>query len=393
VKVAFLNSYYPPDAAITGESLAELVSYLRSRDPGLEMRVYAGAATYGAGESKAATTDVEVVRIGPSRRNRGKLGRLMQAVSLGRRMAHEAVAWADVIVSLTDPPLLGVWIGRERERTKRQVRWIEWTMDLFPEAFAAAKLIQKRNLLYRWISSSQRKHAADAYICLGDEQSQALTRLRGVKRPTVVLPCGIADVPANPQSVPAWRQQEHRTVIAYAGNLGEAHCPHFLPALVDAADPEQFAFVFAIYGAHAAAVREQLRGRENIQWPERIGHAELIHADVHAASLHPDWTHTCVPSKAVTTICLGRPLLFAGDPQSDTASMLGRASWILPVPRDGHYDRALLQRTLDEIADREKRSAKMHEARILGEALKVAREKALAQIADLIAGNPDHRLP
>ena len=394
MKVAFLNTYYPPDAAITGESLAELISYLRRYDPRIEMRVYAGAATYGIGENKGASTDVEVVRIGrASRRYRGKLGRLLESISVGRRMADEALAWADVIVSLTDPPLLGLWIGRKRARAKRSVRWIEWTMDLFPEAFAAAKLVRKSNLMYKLVSASQRKNASDAYICLGEEQSRALAHLRGIKRPTVVLPCGIVPA-ATVGDVPSWRQREHRIVVAYAGNIGEAHCPHFLPALVETADAEQFVFLFALYGIHAPAIRERLRDRRNILWRDRIDHAELIHADVHAASLHPDWTHMCVPSKAVTTICLGRPLLFAGDPQSDTVAMLNRASWILPVPRDGNYDRAMIRSILDEMADPEKRSSKGREAGMLAETLRAQKGRALTEIASLIIGRPDlHQMP
>jgi hypothetical protein len=394
VKVAFLNNYYPPDAAITGQSLAELIGYLRERAPGLEMRVYAGAAPYGIGEKSAPATDVEVVRIGAARRSKGKLGRLMQSISVGRRMARDALAWADVVVSLTDPPLVGLWIGRQRARTKRPVRWIEWTMDLFPEAFAAAKLVRKSNPVYRLISASLRRNASDAYICLGEQQSKALELLRSVKRPTVVLPSGIVDAPAESQSTPAWRRSEQRIVILYAGNLGEAHCPHFLPALLEAADPNRFAFLFALHGVHAAGIRGRLRDKTNIHWADRVTDAELAHADVHAASLHPDWTHTCVPSKAVTTICLGRPLLFAGDPRSDTAMMLDRAAWTLSVPRDGKYDLSLIRSILDEIADPENRARKTCEAKLLADALRANKERSLKEIADLIVGTSgQHQRP
>jgi hypothetical protein len=387
MKVAFLNNYYPPDAAITGQSLAELITYLRESAPGLEMRVYAGAAPYGIGEKSAPVTDVEVVRIGASHRSKGKLGRLVQSISVGRRMARDALAWADVVVSLTDPPLVGLWIGRQRACTKRPVRWIEWTMDLFPEAFAAAKLVRKSNPVYRLISASLRKNATDAYICLGEQQSKALALLRSAARPTVVLPSGIVDAQANSQNPPAWRQSEQRIVILYAGNLGEAHCPHFLPALVEAADPNRFAFLFALHGVHAGAIRERLQDKPNIHWAERVTDAELAYADVHAASLHPDWTHTCVPSKAVTTICLGRPLLFAGDPRSDTVTMLDRASWTLSVPHDGKYDLSLIRSILDEIAEPEKRAMKTREAKRLADVLRANKRRALKEIADLIVGN------
>jgi len=117
-------------------------------------------------------------------------------------------------------------------------------------------------------------------------------------------------------------------------------------------------------------------------------------ADVHAASLHPDWTHTCVPSKAVTTICLGRPLLFAGDPRSDTAMMLDRAAWTLSVPRDGKYDLSLIRSILDEIADPENRARKTCEAKLLADALRANKERSLKEIADLIVGTSgQHQRP
>jgi hypothetical protein len=384
-RVALINSYYPPDAAITGQSLAELAHHLLKRDPRIHVRVYTSSLTYVRRAVGSAEPGVETVRIGPASRMKGKLGRLFQSVLIGRGMAREATAWADVIVSLTDPPLLGLWIGSRRARAKRPILWIEWTMDLFPEALVAAKLVSSGSPLYRLLVGFQRKHAApDAFICLGEAQSEAIKHLRAVNRPTVVVPCGIVEHPGEAASVPAWRQNEHRIVIAYAGNLGAAHCPHFLPALTDAADPNKFAFLFSLHGSHADKVRQQLWDRNNIVWKDQISHAEMVHADVHAASLHPDWTHICVPSKAVTTICLGRPLLFAGEPRTDTARMLESAAWLVAVPRDGRYDRATLEQILRDISDPEKRSAKTREAKSLADQLRAEKDRAFDNISELI---------
>jgi hypothetical protein len=385
MRIAFVNSFFPPDTAITGRSMAEAAAHLRRHHPDAEIRVYASAAAYRSGTREQGPAGVEVVRLGSARRRNGALPRLAQSLLLGREMARRAVAWADVVVSLTDPPLVGVFIGRRKARAERPVRWIEWTMDLYPEAFAAAGLVKRNNPLYRLVAALQRRHPPDAYICLGEAQAEALRDLRAIDRTSAILPCGIADAPPSDRP-PAWRQGERRTVIAYAGNLGEAHCPHLLPALVQAADPERFLFLIAIHGAHARTVRERIGAAGNVLWRDGIDHAELAHADIHVASLMPEWTHICVPSKAVSTICLGRPLLFAGDAQSDTARMLGEASWVLPVPRDGRYDRSALTAVLEEAADPVRRGLKERRAREIAKNLAHRKSAALSEVTDLIMG-------
>jgi hypothetical protein len=69
--------------------------------------------------------------------------------------------------------------------------------------------------------------------------------------------------------------------------------------------------------------------------------------------------------------------------------MLDRASWTLPVPHDGKYDRSLIRSVLDEIADPENRAMKTREAELLAEALRSKKQQALKEIAALIVGNPD----
>ncbi len=384
MKIALLNSFFPPDAAITGTSLAELVPYLRDRWPAAEICVFASAAGYRPTEGGALPGDTEVVRLGVPYGRGGALRRLYQSSMLGRRMAAEAVKWADVIVSLTDPPLLGFWVGRARAKARRPVRWIEWTMDLYPEAFAAAGLIRASNPLYRFIRRSQRRHPPDAWICLGEQQAKAVARMRGVGRKAVILPCGICGPPPEHAEPPAWRQAERRIVLAYGGNLGEAHCPELLGALVEAADPAKFVFHLALYGRYADGMRARLAGRANVAWRDSLNYDDLAAADVHIASLNPRWTHLCVPSKAVTTISLGRPLIYAGEAESDTANMFREAAWIVPSPAGGRYDPQAIRTILEQIEDRALLADKRAQALRLSASLNQAKQAAMQEIADLI---------
>lgn len=384
MKVALLNSYFPPDAAITGSSLAEIIPFLRDCDPQIEIRIFASAASYRGSETHHPEIGDEVTRLGPSRRLGGRIGRLAQSLLLGRRMAREAVKWADVILSLTDPPLLGFWIGRELANARRPIRWIEWTMDLYPEAFVAARLVGKNNPVYRFIQASQRNHAPDAWICLGEGQAKAITQMRGVCRPTVIMPCGICDTTEVADEIPDWRRREARLVLAYAGNLGEAHCPDLLPALVEAADPKKFAFRISAHGAHALGLRRRIDGRKNITWCEQISHSDLAFADAHVASLRSNWTHVCVPSKAVTTIGLGRPLIFAGDLASDTATMFSQAAWVLSVPEGGRYDHRVIDEILRKVADSEERDRKRDASLRLSKRLREEKAISIADVTRLV---------
>jgi hypothetical protein len=377
MRVAVVNRFYPPDNAITGVSAAELVAILAERLPQAEFRVFASAARYAGVVDSRNTGPARVERIATNGSHGGPLRRLGTSLVEGRALARRALSWADTVISLTDPPLLGYWIGREIGRQRRPVRWLEWTMDLYPEAFQAAGLVGEHNPAYRHVITSLRRHQPDAYLCLGEAQADAVKVWRRTVSPRFVLPCGIVNGAEAMASVPpAWRRNDDRVILAYAGNVGWAHCPELLEALVEAADPDQFLFVFALYGSHAERIKARLAHYRNIVWADHLSHAELAHADVHVASLLPEWTHVCVPSKAVSTVCLGRPLLFAGDPSGDTAGLLADAAWVIDTASDRRYDRAAIAGLLDRVADAGERTVRRRHALAL--AARLQREKALA---------------
>src|SRR5207237_1217133 len=83
-------------------------------------------------------------------------------------------------------------------------------------------------------------------------------------------------------------------------------------------------FVFAVRGNRADELRLAVRpDDENVSFAEFIPEAELERhlaaADVHLASLRPDWTGVVVPSKFFGSLAAGRPVLFAGSPESAVA--------------------------------------------------------------------------
>jgi hypothetical protein len=385
LRIAVVNRFAPPDAAITGRAAQELAQALQAALPAAEVRLYATTATYDGSETAPAPESTVPIHRVPGSEGRAGLARLKASLQDGRRLAGAATRWANVVISLTDPPLLSFWLGAARLR--RTFRWAEWTMDLYPEAFAAAGLVRDGHPLLQAIRRVLAVRRPDLYVALGAQQREAVLAWRRAKEPAYLLPCGIVPLGEARSPVPAWKAAAGgRTVLAYAGNVGEAHCVEGLIRLARMADPARFALVLALYGSGAEAVRARLQDAPHVTWAERLGHDELLHADVHLASLRPEWSHVCVPSKAVSSICLGRPVLFVGAPESDVWHLTHRAGWCVTALPGGDADPDELARALAEIAEPELLARRTATARLRGDALRRLKAGTLEQLASWCAG-------
>ena len=369
MKIAVVNKYFPPDLAITGTSAYEFVSFLKARLPDAECRVFATSGKYRGGLAATATDNANVDRLPTVPLPPGRLWRFWLSLWEGMQLASRAVRWADVVVSMTDPPLLGFWIGRAVSRQKHKVRWIEWTMDLYPEAFACAGILNSRNPAYIWLQRRLQTHHPDRYICLGQNQARKVLELRRRLEPAMIVPCGVIGDIDPTEPAPPWRTRPDQTIMAYAGNLGEAHCAEVLVRLVRLADPNRTVFVFSAYGTKAELLKAQLNSCRNVVWYNHMNHAELAHADVHIASLLEHWTHVCVPSKAVSTVCMGKPLMFIGSKESDVWQILEDAAWHISPARDGAYNTDDLRAVLRQVADPDERSRKAAAAQAIAKRL------------------------
>jgi hypothetical protein len=220
------------------------------------------------------------------------------------------------------------------------------------------------------------------YISLGPLQHRWIQAHRETDRPAFLLPCGV--LRDRPSEVPAWRR-DRRIILAYAGNLGEAHSCEVLAEIVRRADPDRFAFVLAASGPKSGRLKSLTQDCPNLTWRTHMPPAELAHADVHIVSLQARWKHVCVPSKAVAAVCLGRPILFAGSPDTDTWDQFEQAGWLIAEQPDGSYRAADVDRSLDAIACRQERVRKAYQAALLGNRLRSAEQEEMRRIVDWLA--------
>lgn len=273
--------------APTAMALARLAALLTARLSAVDLRIVGAGRTYGGGGA----------------RNESFWRRATASWRDGAALAATA-ADCDTVISLTDPPFLGFHLAR---RLRAESLWVEWTMDLYPEALAAAAGLPPRPARLPGL------RRPDLRLCLGPEQAAFLAADGGTPIPQLILPAGGGDPPARPLAPP-----QGLIHLVYAGNLGRAHWAGALPLLAQACDPARFRLTVAAYGVQASATRHALAAFPHVDWRETpLSEDELNAAHVHVVSLKENWTHVCVPSKAVSALRRGRPILFFGSARSD----------------------------------------------------------------------------
>jgi hypothetical protein len=270
-----------------------------------------------------------------------------------------------------------------------------WLMDLYPEALAASGRIAKCNPLYKWYFSKRQNSlaAADLLICLGQAQKELLdaggTRLTatGAKRrwvarqPNSIQPTRIAVVPPwdDRGNIALATDASLKNLALYAGNLGEAHCFEEILAAAPYLPPD-WTIRFAVRGAKRSALLSKLRSDEWRVTGDESGSASafapandsgvtsgslkitdlklktagavvhvsgyaseeetpglLASARVHLITMSPGWEGIVVPSKLYGCIRTGRPVLFIGPENADTAREIRAHEWgkVLPPGASG----------------------------------------------------------
>jgi len=326
-KICLVNRYYPPNPGIAGEEASGLVGYLSKTIPDCKITVIHIDAPYLFEGVSPRYPLGNVVTLKTFLRDSQNIGvRFFRNLIEGYRLIKKAVEDADLIISMTDPPLLNYWAGILCKRNK--IPWIYWAVDLYPHAYKAATLANENNLIYRHLKRSFRKHVPSFLIALGDEQSKYLQEHWDRKVPSVVLPCGIQNyVPKS--ELPYWKKNDNKIYFAYAGNMSEPHDPDFLLDFIGCLDEKKHKCILAMYGSKSQSVLNRVKTHPAVEVIKNMNRDELSHIDVHLVSLLPEWTHVSVPSKAVSAVCAGQAVLFNGSQDSDTWQYFKHAGWII----------------------------------------------------------------
>ncbi|MBA4851298.1 hypothetical protein [Emticicia sp. BO119] len=320
--VTIINRHYPPNPGITGESAWDMAKYLIEKYQAEVHIVHIDRTYDGGGQIRQPIGILHPVSTIYEGKN--SFLKLLSGTLDGLFLVLKArrLNKGKVIV-MTSPPLLPFWAMWFLKD------WVLWSMDLFPEGFAAAGTIKPTNFIYRWVLKKTYQKPPQHLIALGPNQAVFVKKSYGQEIPTTILPCGVLFHQENDLNVPDWKQADGKIYFGYCGNLAKPHSDEFLLRFIDNIDTQKHHLILAVYGEKADGVLAYAQNREGITILKSVPRSQLHFIDVHLVSLLQEWTHIAVPSKAVSSICAGASMLFCGSKEADTWALLHEAAWLI----------------------------------------------------------------
>jgi colanic acid biosynthesis glycosyl transferase WcaI len=344
VKICFFNRSYWPDQAATGQLLTELAEDLVSRY-GHDVTVVAGRPLNAATEDRAGWRGRLIGREAHQGVNiRRANGTRMRPARFVARAANYASYFAaatvasfgvdrpDVVVSLTDPPIVGLaalWTAR-----RTGARFVYLCEDIFPEV---ATLIEdfRNDAVNASLDRVNRyllRHA-DAIVALGDRMRRRLVEEKGADPARVHVIHNWADCDA---ILPGPRDNRFarahglvdRFVVMHSGNVGLSQN---LEVLIEAADrlrsKERLTIAIVGDGSKRRALEAMAAARrlDNVRFfpyqPKALLHESFASADAFVVSLKSGLEGFIVPSKVYGILAAGRPYIAAMDPSAEPAAI------------------------------------------------------------------------
>jgi glycosyltransferase involved in cell wall biosynthesis len=371
-RLIFVNRYFYPDESATSQILTDLCFALARA--GRHVTVVSSRQLYehpGATLSRRETIEgIEVRRVRTTKYGRASvLGRLFDYVSFHFAVFLElllAVSSGDVVVALTDPPMLSVTAAVVARLKK--ARLINWLQDLYPEVAAQAGVREAEGLIGVLRRMRNRSlHSADMNVAIGHAMAQRLlTENISVDR-VLTISNWSTDTAINPMqgSNPLrdeWSLND-KVVVGHSGNLGTAHdADTLLGAAEELKERNDIAFLIVGGGSRLPALKNEIarRGLTNFVFkPYQPRHQlpiSLSLPDIHWLSLRNEFESLIVPSKFYGIAAAGRPMILIGAETGELGRIILKAQCgIVIVPGDC---RGLAQ-TISDLADDPTRRVEM----------------------------------
>jgi colanic acid biosynthesis glycosyl transferase WcaI len=327
-RLIVLNRYFFPDHSATSQILSDLMFHLAGR--GVDVHVVTSRQLYNDSHNQLPAEEivsgVSVHRLSTTKFGRaGLAGRAIDYFSFyasARRFLRSLLEPGDVLLAMTDPPLISIIAMHAARRSGAQL--VNWLQDIYPEVAVELGVPFLKGPLAAGITYFRDRSlkSANVNVVLGQTMADKLTA-RGVAASRVVtIPNWTDDeeiVPVTAADNPLRREWglHDKFVVGYSGNLGRAHeFDTILTASEILRDDPRFVFLFIGSGHRleelAAAVTAR-RLEPHFRFVPYQDRTQLKYslgvADVHWLSLKPELEGLIVPSKFYGIAAAGRPLI------------------------------------------------------------------------------------
>ncbi len=339
--VLLINRVYPPGRGSTGRMLSDL-AHAFSKD-GWQTYVL----TTGAKASRERDGGIKVKRIKGAEKPRHDIWYIWIWFKL--LITALRLPKTDLVVTMTDPPMMAVmgrWIAKARG-----VKHIHWCQDLYPDVFSALDVKLPAPILRQLKKISRRSmQQADKTIVIGRCMAKHLSYSGLDPRKITVIPnwpdqelltpgehlTEFSEALQNMPTVNGSKSYEEQLKdgpkfrILYAGNIGRAHPVDTILRAAEAlgeTHPEiEFVFVGDGPGYNRIADIRTKRGMLNTRLlpyqPNSRLKEVMESGDIHLISMKEEAAGCIVPSKLYSALSVGRPCIFIGPENCETAKVV-----------------------------------------------------------------------
>jgi colanic acid biosynthesis glycosyl transferase WcaI len=342
-RLLVLNQYYWPGVEATAQLLTELCEALAED---VEIRIVTGVL-HGHEEEprRVVRNGIEIVRVPSTSFERSKLfARGANYVTyLTNALIHGLSGpRPDVVLCMTDPPIVAdvaLLVAR-----RYRVPLVVISQDVFPEIAVQLKRLENpavMAVLGFLVSLYLRR--ADRVVAIGETMRERL-EAKGARPDRVrVIPNWVDTTRLKPlQRDNNWARErgyDEKFVVMHSGNVGHAQD---LDSLVRAAtflrDLDDLLIAIIGMGArHAELVAlADLLDVDRVDFlfyqPRELLMQSLSAANVHVVGLAPGLAGFVVPSRLYGILAVGRPVIAAADPESETARVVETVGCGIVVP-------------------------------------------------------------
>src|SRR5690242_14887946 len=342
-RLLVFNQYYWPGVEATAQLLTELCEALARE---ADVKVVTGVLHGHEEEPRELLHNrVEIERVPSTSFERSKLlarasnyvSYLSNALRFGLRGPRP-----DVVLCMTDPPVIADIALLVARRYRAPLVVI--SQDVFPEIAVELKRLQNpvvMGILRGLVSAYLRR--ADRVVAIGETMRQRLEAKGAPPERLHVIPNWVDTNRLTPLGKETqWAHEwgfDERFVVMHSGNVGHAQD---LDSLVRAAtflrDLDDLVIPIIGTGARHAelkALAERLDVRQVLflyYQNRRVLPQSLSAADVHVVGLAPGLAGYVVPSRLYGILAVGRPVIAAADPESETAQVVERVGCGIVIP-------------------------------------------------------------